>query len=125
MESHKRILGILFVISGILRIFGALLCMSIFSIIFPLILQEAAPDEVLVVEWIGRFFQIIGILFIVFFSIPRLIAGIGLLNKQPWALMMALIWGCLGIFSFPIGTAVSVYTIWVYLEDSKLKRATA
>lgn len=125
MESHKRILGILFVISGILRIFGMLLAMTIFSAVFPFIAQEASADEIMVVEWIGRFLNIIGIIFIIFFAIPRLIAGIGLLNKKPWALTMALIWGCMGVFSFPIGTALCIYTIWVYVEDNKLKRATA
>lgn len=125
MESHKRILGILFVISGILRIFGMLLFMSLFAGIYPFIVQEASSDEILVIEWVGRFFQIIGWMFIIFFAIPRLIAGIGLLNKKPWALMMALIWGCLGVFSFPIGTALCGYTIWVYVEDNKAKRTTA
>lgn len=125
MESHKRILGIIFVITGILRIFGMLLFMSLFSAIYPLILSEVSPDEMIVLNWILQFFQWIGWLFIIFFALPRLIAGIGLLNKKPWALTMALIWGCLGVFSFPIGTAVCGYTIWVYIEDNKIKRANA
>jgi hypothetical protein len=125
MESHKRILGILFVISGILRVFGALFFMGIFSAFFPMILQEVSPDEMKILEWIGQFFQLITWMFIIFFSIPRIIAGIALLNKKPWGLTMALIWGCLGVFSFPIGTALCIYTIWVYVEDGKAKRATA
>lgn len=125
MESHKRILGILFVISGLLRIFGALFFMGIFSAIYPMILQEVSGDELMVLEWIARFFQLLTWMFIIFFSIPRLVAGVGLLNKKPWGLTLALIWGCLGVFAFPIGTALCVYTIYVYIEDNKLKRATA
>jgi hypothetical protein len=123
MESHKRILGILFTISGILRIFGASICMALFSFIFPLILQEVSSDEAWIVDLIQSSFQLIIWIFILFFSLPRLIAGIGLLNKKSWALMMALIWGCLGVFSFPLGTALCGYTIWVYIEENKAKRA--
>lgn len=123
MESHKRILGILFTISGILRIFGALLFMALFSFIFPIVLQEASADEFWIIELIQNSLQLITWIFILLFSVPRLIAGIGLLNKKSWALMMALIWGCLGVFSFPLGTALCGYTIWVYIEDNKEKRA--
>lgn len=125
MESHKRILGILFTISGVLRIFGALIVLALSSFILPLILENTSSDELWIVELIQNLFQVIIWIFILFFSLPRLIAGIGLLNKKPWALMMALIWGILGVFSFPLGTALCGYTIWVYVEDNKEKRATA
>lgn len=121
MESHKRILGILFTISGILRISGALIFMTLFSFIFPIILQESSSDELWVIELIQNSLQLITWMFILLFSVPRLIAGIGLLNKKSWALMMALIWGCLGVFSFPLGTALCGYTLWVYIEDGKTK----
>jgi hypothetical protein len=97
--------------------------MALFSFIFPLILQEVSSDEAWIVDLIQSSFQLIIWIFILFFSLPRLIAGIGLLNKKSWALMMALIWGCLGVFSFPLGTALCGYTIWVYIEENKAKRA--
>ena len=99
--------------------------MALFSFIFPFILENASSDELWVIELIQNSFQLIIWIFILFFSVPRLIAGIGLLSKKPWALMMALIWGCLGVFSFPLGTALCGYTIWVYIEDNKEKRTTA
>lgn len=125
MESHKRILGILFIISGVLRILGMVFLMGFFSILMPFLIQEVSADEAWVFEWLDRFMQLLGWAFIIIFAIPRIIAGVGLLNKKPWALMMALIWGCLGVFSFPLGTALCGYTIWVYIEDNKEKQATA
>lgn len=125
MESHKRILGILFIISGVLRILGMIFLMGFFTILIPFLIQEVSADEAWVFEWLDRFMQLLGWAFIIIFAIPRIIAGVGLLNKKPWALMVALIWGCLGVFSFPLGTALCGYTIWVYIEDNKEKQATA
>ena len=33
--------------------------------------------------------------------------------------------GCFKLFSFPLGTALGVYTIWVYSEDHKHKLSTS
>lgn len=123
MESHKRILGILFIISGFLRVLGMIFLMGFFSVILPFIIEEVSADEVWVFELIEKSIQVVGWAFIIIFAIPRIIAGVGLLNKKPWALLIALIWGCLGVFSFPLGTALCGYTIWVYIEDNKEKRA--
>lgn len=125
MESHKRILGILFIISGVLRILGMVFLMGFFSVILPFIIEEVSADEVWVFELIEKSIQLVGWAFIIIFSIPRIIAGVGLLNKKPWALLIALIWGCLGVFSFPLGTALCGYTIWVYIEDNKTKSPVA
>ena len=123
MKSHKRILSILFIISGVIRVFGMIFLMGFFSVLMPFIIQEVSADEAWVFEWLENSMLLFGWGFIIIFAIPRVIAGIGMLNKKPWALMMALIWGCLGVFSFPLGTALCGYTIWVYLEDNKAKRA--
>lgn len=123
MESHKRILGILFIISGVIRVFGMIFFMGFFSVLMPFLIQEVSADEAWVFEWLEKSMLLFGWGFIIIFAIPRIIAGIGMLNKKPWALMMALIWGCIGVFSFPLGTALCGYTIWVYLEDNKAKRA--
>lgn len=122
MESHKRILGILFIISGSLRILGMIFLMGFFSIIMPFILQEVSVDELWIFELIEKSVPLFGWAFVFLFAVPRLIAGVGLLNKKPWALLIALIWGCLGVFSFPLGTALCGYTIWVYLEEKRTKQ---
>lgn len=55
-----------------------------------------------------------------FVSVPGIIAGWGLLKGKNWARVLALVLGCLNILSFPFGTAVGIYTLWVLLihEDS-------
>jgi hypothetical protein len=49
-------------------------------------------------------------------SLPGMFAGIGLLKMQPWARIVAIIVGVLHILSFPFGTAIGVYTLWVLLN---------
>jgi hypothetical protein len=43
------------------------------------------------------------------------IAGIGLLTRQPWARMLAIVFGSLNLFDLPFGTAIGIYTLWVLL----------
>lgn len=124
MESHKRILGILYIISRALQmifIFG----LSMFvSTVLAFAMREVDPGQEVIIELITSIFQFLPAVIIIFFSIPAIIAGIGLLYKQSWALVMALILGCFKLFSFPIGTALGVYTIWVYVEQNKQSKET-
>jgi hypothetical protein len=119
METHKKILGILFIVTGTLQVLIFAILSILFSTLFPLIIEEANGDGVWVLEWIRNFGQAIAGVLIFIFSIPSIITGIGLLNKQKWAMVLALILGCFKLFSFPIGTVIGVYTIWVYAEDQK------
>ncbi len=49
-------------------------------------------------------------------SIPGFIAGIGLLKFRQWARILAIILAVLNILSFPLGTALAIYTFWVLLN---------
>ena len=42
-------------------------------------------------------------------------AGWGLLTRQPWARMLAVIFGCISLIDIPLGTALGIYTLWVLL----------
>jgi hypothetical protein len=119
MESHKRILAILYIISGALQILILLFVSTFISMFIPLIADQADPDAQWVFTWIVPFIQIIATIGILLFSIPSIIGGIGLLNNKSWAMLLVLILGCFKLFSFPIGTAIGIYTIWVYSESNK------
>lgn len=125
MDNHKKILGILYVVSGSLQmlfIFG----LSMFvSTIMALVAHEVDPHEAAIVELVGSILRFLPAVVILFFSLPSILAGIGLLYKQKWAFVLALILGCFKLFSFPIGTALGIYTIWVYAEDTKSSKPAA
>lgn len=122
IDSHKKVLGILYVVSGTLTIFGMLMLNAFLSIIFSFAFSEADPNDRKVMELVMSIVQYVPIFVIIIFAIPTLIAGIGLLIHKPWATLVALIIGCLKLFSFPIGTAIGIYAIWVYSEDQKLNK---
>lgn len=119
MESHKKILGILYIISGVLQMFVLALVATFLSTLFPYIAQEAGPDGAWVIEWIGHLIPLLLWGIVLFFAVPSVIGGIGMLQQKSWALTLLLIMGCFKLFSFPVGTALGVYTIWVYAEVNK------
>jgi hypothetical protein len=43
------------------------------------------------------------------------IAGWGLLSREPWARMLAIILGAVSLVDVPFGTALGIYTLWVLL----------
>ncbi len=120
MEAHKRILAILYIISGSLQILGMLLLSALISAFMPFIMDEAAQDAQWILIWIVPFIRIIAIGVILLFSIPSIIGGVGLLNNKSWSLTLLLVLGCFKLFSFPIGTAIGIYTIYVYSENHKI-----
>ncbi|HEV7426485.1 MAG TPA: hypothetical protein VGQ46_08965 [Thermoanaerobaculia bacterium] len=54
--------------------------------------------------------------FLTVIALPGIVAGIGLLKMRPWARVVAIIVGVLHILSFPFGTALGAYTLWVLLN---------
>jgi hypothetical protein len=43
------------------------------------------------------------------------IAGWGLMQREPWARVLALVLGLISLFNIPFGTIVGIYTLWVLL----------
>lgn len=119
MEAHKKILSILYIIAGSVQILVLLIVSALIATILPFIMEEAGPDAHWIFTWLIPFIRIIAVILILFFSIPSIIGGISLLNGKPWALTLLLVLGCFKLFSFPIGTAIGIYTIWVYSENHK------
>ncbi|MBX2967703.1 MAG: hypothetical protein KF845_16295 [Cyclobacteriaceae bacterium] len=119
MDSHKRILAILHIVSGSfqLLILGGL---SLFlSALFPLIAEEAGQDGAWILELLAWAIPGLFWVIILLFAVPSIIGGIALLQHKSWALTLLLVMGCFKLFSFPIGTALGIYTIWVYAESNK------
>ena len=50
-------------------------------------------------------------------AVARIIGGIALLMRKPWARVLVLILAVLDLLAIPMGTLVGIYTIWVLLQD--------
>ena len=51
-------------------------------------------------------------------GLPGLLAGYGLLTRKPWARVLAIVVGILGLLNFPVGTAIGIYTLWVLTQPA-------
>jgi hypothetical protein len=122
MESHKKILGVIYIVSAMLQGLLMLAFSFIFTLILGFVLGDADPADAAVIGFILKVLDYIPAFIIIVLVLPSLIAGIGLLARQDWALTMAMIVGCLKLFSFPVGTAIGVYALWVYFEDRKISK---
>ena len=123
LDTHKKVLGIIYVTMAAFTILIALFIRAIMGIVFGFAFEDAEPDERRVGEFVMAITSFIPAVLIIFSAVPTMIAGIGLLARQGWATTFALIMGCLKLISIPIGTAIGIYAIWIYSEDQKLKKA--
>jgi len=110
MKKHIELLGILHLVyAGV----GLLLAAFVFALLTTV--GFVAHDD-LTLHILTLVAVVIAAVLTVL-SVPGIVAGIGLLKARPWSRPLALIVGCLHLLSFPFGTALGVYTLWVLLND--------
>ena len=51
-------------------------------------------------------------------AVPGLLAGYGLLKRASWGRVLAIVVGVLGLFNFPVGTVIGIYSLWVLLQNA-------
>src|SRR5688572_525304 len=119
LDDHKKILGVLYIVTALFAIMIMLILNGVFTALYAMIFAEAAQDEQMIFQFIISIIRYVQILVIAFYAVPSLIAGVGLLMRQSWAMILALIVAALKLFSFPVGTAIGIYAIWIYAEDQR------
>ena len=60
-------------------------------------------------------------LFLLLLSVPSIVAGIGLLNFQPWSRTLAIVVSAFHLLSIPFGTALGIYGLWVLFSQESLR----
>jgi zinc-ribbon domain len=105
LSRHLRLLGILWLALSAFRLVPGFVLLSSFG----QFMIAADPDVPIFVHGmlraIGAVFVLTGLLGIA--------AGWGLLTRQPWARMLAIVFGCISLIDIPFGTALGIYTLWV------------
>ena len=107
ITGHLRVLGIVWLLLSILRLIPGLFLVFLFR---PE-MQLLPPD---VPIFLPHLLQIIGFSLMIFAALAG-ITGWGLLTRQSWARMLALIVGGFNLLDVPFGTALGIYTLWVLL----------
>jgi len=122
MEKHVQVIGILWIILGVLSLcLGLLVLFVLVGVSFiPNVLDfnecswHIAPNILrLIAYFVGGMFALLGL--------PKIIAGIGLLRHREWARIMTLILSFLELWHIPLGTALAVYSMVILFKPETIK----
>ena len=105
VTRHIRIVGILWLVLSGLRLVPGLAMMALFGS------HRFIPG---VPFFVHNIVSGIGLLFVAG-AVVGLAAGWGLMQREPWARMLAIVMGVLNLVDMPFGTALGIYTLWVLL----------
>jgi hypothetical protein len=112
MAIHVKIIAVLFVIAGVLMIVGGVFG-SLFAGLLASIVGASGEDGSGVAAVLLGFGGVALMLALVFFAIPSLICGWGLLKLRGWARILAIILAAIGLLKFPVGTLFGIYVLVV------------
>ena len=107
-------LSVLWMASGILYLLALLFGMTVFKFFFfgrfghTQIWNNHADSIPFIHVIIPSLFFVVSIL-----GIAAIIVGYGLSQRASWARVAAIVFGCLALLKFPLGTALGIYTLWV------------
>jgi hypothetical protein len=111
LEQHVAILGWLHILgSALFVVIGVIGFVFLAGI--GVLSGEAEAARIL------TFVGLIGAIFFLVLGLPGVLAGIGLLRRQTWGRILALIVGFFNLFNVPIGTALGAYTFFVLLQEA-------
>jgi hypothetical protein len=111
VQQHITILGWLYLVGhAIFLVIGAFVFLLLTGI-------GVATGEAEAMTVLGVVGTSVGLL-LAALAVPGLLAGYGLLSRKPWARILAVVVGILGLVNFPIGTAIGLYTFWVLTQPA-------
>lgn len=115
VANHLTLLGSLWIAYSVLALFGGVIIFVLNQTLFAALSArgEFGPPG----GFLRPMFAVIGILLLMKGTLS-IIAGIGLLTRQSWARIIALVMGCISLLNIPFGTALGIYTIWVLLGEN-------
>src|SRR5207253_6719845 len=112
VQEHVRLLAILWMAYSALNVVGGIILVVISNTLFGRFSQAGPPPEV--TSWLRPFLTVIGCL-VLAKAAGGLIAGWGLLQREPWGRILRLVVGFISLFNISIGTALGVYTLRLLL----------
>ncbi len=112
VQSHVHLLGILWLAISAFNTIGGVVLYIIANTLMAHLHDMGAPEAP--TSFLRPLLNVIAIL-ILAKALCGFFAGWGLLHREPWARVAALVLGFISLFNIPFGTAVGVYTLWVLL----------
>ena len=118
METHVKVLGVMFIVFGALGVLVGLGFLVFFGGLAG-VASTAKTDAAQAAPLLG----LVGILFFAFtciLALPWIIAGWGLLKFREWARILGIVLSALSLPGVPVGTALGIYGLWTLLNQETL-----
>ncbi len=114
VREHVRLVGILWMAYSALHVVAGVVVIVVAQTILghAIHIRNGPPPEITV--WLRPLISAVGWL-ILAKAAAGFFAGWGLLQRQEWARIVALVVGFVALLNVPIGTALGIYTLWVLL----------
>jgi hypothetical protein len=113
IQEHVRLLAIFWFAYAAFEAIGGLVLLVLAHTLFPR-LAEIAPMRGPQGAFLHVLFTVLGI-FVLAKAAAGVFAAWGLLEREPWGRILALVLVFLALLNVPLGTALGVYTLWVLL----------
>lgn len=110
MKKHVNVAAILQIVFGSLNVIIAM------AIAFAFGFVDQFVDDPTAVKVLGIVGTPLVVLFLLFGG-AMIAGGVGLLSCKPWARILTLVMGAIGLLNIPIGTLKGVYIIWVLVQS--------
>lgn len=115
MDTHVKVLAVLYIVFGVL---GTLIGLGFMALLSVIGVAGAAsdPDGWIALPILGFTGAALGV-FMLILSLPGVVAGAGLLKYRPWARILTIVLSALNLMNIPFGTILGIYGLWVMLSD--------
>jgi hypothetical protein len=115
MDKHVQLIGILWIVYGIMGLlFAFFVFLVLFGVSFIPDMGNIAPGILRLIAWIAS-------LFFLALAVPQIIAGMGLMKRKEWGRILTLIVSFFHLISFPLGTALGVYSFVILLKPETIR----
>jgi hypothetical protein len=123
VREHVRLLAILWLAYSAFSVMGGLMLLLVSNTIFlgGHFFHGGEGPPAFVSGFMHPLLMFLGI-FVLAKSVAGFLAGWGLMQRAPWGRILSLILAFLALFNIPFGTALGIYTLWVFLPTESEKQ---
>jgi hypothetical protein len=112
MADHIRIAAVLRIVYSVIGLVGA----GLFFLFVGTISLALGPVGALLSAFLVFVLAVMGLS-----ALPGLLAGWGMLHYHPWARILNVVLCFFDLFTFPVGTALAAYSLWVLFHPESIR----
>lgn len=115
VQEHVHLLGLLWLAMSAFNTVGGVVLYVLANTLFAHLRELGGPPEAAAASGFLRPLLSTIAVVVLATAVCGFIAGWGLLQRESWARVIALVLAFISLFNVPFGTAIGVYTMWVLL----------